>query len=328
MNRSFFLHFFLRRENGERPNSSKQLGGQIEKTCDSPLSLSLRPPRNTSEDCELSALLYTVTVSRYDLRPQHTVWCVPPARPGHTEISLSRPRRPRSRRHRHAERGKGVAGSQQAADGGSLTRRGGGEAQSAHRSLRQLRVGAKGARRRAVHHRTLLAPRAFRPCEAAGRAPACVPMPNGHGPPTSAIAIPKRPGNTPAPALAPGPFARRATRSASATRAQPGMHACIGARGARLHRFGVTRALSVPAERHGRTARYGRASGTASGAIGRRPSGQPTAVAQSSWPRRVQQFERASDSRAARGRPEDGHCLPDCTRHRARRRARSAAAGA
>ena len=42
--------------------------------------------------------------------------------------------------------------------------------QSAHRSVRQLRVGAKGARRRAVDHRTLLAPRACRPCEAAGRA--------------------------------------------------------------------------------------------------------------------------------------------------------------
>ena len=43
--------------------------------------------------------------------------------------------------------------------------------QSAHRSVRQLRVGAKGARRRAVDHRTLPAPRACRPCEAAGRAP-------------------------------------------------------------------------------------------------------------------------------------------------------------
>ena len=53
-----------------------------------------------------------------------------------------------------------------------VTRRGGGEAQRVHRSVRQLRVGAKGARRRAVHHRTLLAPRACRPCEAAGRAPA------------------------------------------------------------------------------------------------------------------------------------------------------------
>ena len=69
----------------------------------------------------------------------------------------------------------------------------------------------------------------------------------------------------------------------------------VGARSARLHRFGETRALSVPAERHGRTARYGRASGTASGAIGRRLPGQPVAVAQSSWLRRVQQFERASD---------------------------------
>ena len=103
------------------------------------------------------------------------------------------------------------------------------------------------------------------------------------------------------------PFVRRAARSASAPRAQPGMHACIGARSARLHRFGETRALSVPAERHGRTARYGRASGTASGAIGRRLPGQPVAVAQSSWLRRVQQFERASDSRAAWGRPGDGY---------------------
>ena len=199
--------------------------------------------------------------------------------------------------------------------------------QSARRSVRQLRVGAKGARRRAVNHRTLLAPRACRPCEEAGR-PQCVPMPNGHRPQTSTIAIPKRPGNTPAPALAAGPFVRRAARSASATRAQPGMHACIGARGARLHRFGVTRTLSVPAERHGRTARYGRASGTASGAIGRRLPGQPVAVAQLSWPRRVQQFERASDSRAAWGRPGDGHCLPVCTRHRARRRPPSGAAAA
>ena len=85
------------------------------------------------------------------------------------------------------------------------------------------------------------------------------------------------------------------------------LHACIGARSARLHRFGETRALSVPAERHGRTARYGRASGTASGAIGRRLPGQPVAVAQSSWLRRAQQFERASDSRAAWGRPGDGY---------------------
>ena len=184
----------------------------------------------------------------------------------------------------------------------------------------------RGAAQSTTARSSRLAP-AGRARQLGGR-PQCVPMPNGHGPPTSAIAIPKRPGNTPAAALAAGPFVRRAARSASAPRAQPGMHACIGARGARLHRLGETRALSVPAERHGRTAWYGRASGTASGAIGRRPPGQPVAVAQSSWPRRVQQFERAPDSRAAWGRPGDGHCLPVCTRHRARRRPPSAAAAA
>ena len=58
-----------------------------------------------------------------------------------------------------------------------------------------------------------------RPCQEA-RAPTANAQ-NGHGP-TSAIAIPKRPGNTPAPALAAGRFVRRAARSASAPRAQPG----------------------------------------------------------------------------------------------------------
>ena len=200
--------------------------------------------------------------------------------------------------------------------------------QSAHRSVRQLRVGATGARRRAVDHRTLLAPRGCRPCDWEAGRPQCVPMPNGHRPQTSVIAIPKRPGNT----RSTRARSRHIRPSSGALGVRPAssawLHACIGARSARLHRFGETRALSVPAERHGRTARCGRASGTASGAIGRRLAGQPVAVAQSSWLRRVQQFERASDSRAAWGRPGDGHCLPVCTRHRARRRPPSGAAAA
>ena len=122
------------------------------------------------------------------------------------------------------------------------------------------------------------------------------------------------------------PARRRRRRPAALLRRLGVVAVPVGARSARLHRFGETRALSVPAERHGRTARYGRASGTASGAIGRRLPGQPVAVAQSSWLRRVQQFECASDSRAAWGRPGDGHCLPVCTRHRARRRPPSGAA--
>ena len=37
---------------------------------------------------------------------------------------------------------------------------------------------------------------------------------------------------------------------------------------------------------------------------------------------RVQQVNRVSDLRAARARPEDGHCPLDCSRQRARGRAR------
>ena len=136
------------------------------------------------------------------------------------------------------------------------------------------------------------------------RAPAYRSLPvcaNGRHGPTSAIAIPKRPCNTPAPALAAGRFARRAARSASARPASSAwLHACIGARGARLHRFGEPRALSVPAERHGRTAQYGRASGTASGAISRRLPGQPVAVAQSTWRQRVQRAASRALARFAR----------------------------
>ena len=200
--------------------------------------------------------------------------------------------------------------------------------QSAHRSVRQLRVGAKGARRRAVDHRTLLAPRACRPCEAAGRAPTvCA---NAQWAPAADLG--HRDSQTAGQYASTRARSRHIRPSSGALGVRPAssawLHACIGARSARLHRFGETRALSVPAERRGRTARYGRASGTASGAIGRRLPGQPVAVAQSSWPRRVQQFERASDSRAAWGRPGDGHCLPVCTRHRARRRPPSGAAAA
>ena len=152
--------------------------------------------------------------------------------------------------------------------------RGGAECAPIWAAAASWRKGCATPRGRPPH--TLLAPRACRPCEAAYQ---CVPMPNRMG--TGRRPRPLRFPNGRAIRRHP-PFVRRAARSASAPRAQPGMHACIGARGARLHRFGETRALSVPAERHGRTARYGRASGTASGAIGGRSPGQPTAVAQSS----------------------------------------------
>ena len=203
--------------------------------------------------------------------------------------------------------------------------------QSAHRSLWQLRVGAKGARRRAVDHRTLLAPPACRPCEAAGRLGAhsvCqCPMGTGRRPRPSRFpncrAIRQHPRSQPAHSS----VERRARCPPRELSLSARMHWRTQRKAAPIRRD-TRGALSVPAERHGRTARYGRASGTASGAIGRRLPGQPVAVAQSSWLRRAQQFERASDSRAAWGRPGDGHCLPVCTRHRARRRPPSAAAAA
>ena len=43
--------------------------------------------------------------------------------------------------------------------------------------------------------------------------------------------------------------------------------------------------------------------------------------------RRVQEVERVSDLRVARAWPEDGHCAPDCSRQRARRRAGSRRGG-
>ena len=78
----------------------------------------------------------------------------------------------------------------------------------------------RGAAQSTTARSSRLAP-AGRARQLGGR-PQCVPMPNGHRPQTSAIAIPKRPGNTPARALAAGTFVRRAARSVSAPRAQPG----------------------------------------------------------------------------------------------------------
>ena len=135
-------------------------------------------------------------------------------------------------------------------------------------------------------------------------------------------------GHKPAPASVAGAFARRAARSAGATRAQPGCtHALAHVAPACTDYASHASSACLPC---GAGARLGADVGEAQRAgqsAGAYPANRVRSRSRCGC-RRVQGVERVSDLRVARARPEDSHYAPDCSRQRARRRAGSSVAAA
>ena len=155
---------------------------------------------------------------------------------------------------------------------------------------------------------------------------------NGHGgrprPSLAATGDHQTAGHKPAPASVASAFARRAARSAGATRAQPGCtHALAHVTPACTDYASHASSACLPC---GAGARLGAGVGEAQRAgqsAGAYPANRVRSRSRCGC-RRVQEVERVSDLRVARARPEDGHCAPDCSRQRACRRSGSSVAAA
>ena len=135
-------------------------------------------------------------------------------------------------------------------------------------------------------------------------------------------------GHKPAPASVAGAFARRAARSAGATRAQPGCtHALAHVAPACTDYASHASSACLPC---GAGARLGAGVGEAQRAgqsAGAYPANRVRSLSRCGC-RRVQEVERESDLRVARARPEVDHCAPGCSRQRAHRRAGSSVGAA